>query len=238
MPWPIEPPVSVSQSCGGQPAVAPGREQSAGLRLVGDDRALGQQRAERALRRPSAVSVARRRVRDGRPAATRCRRHRHRARRRGARARRATSSPPSASVCTSQSVGHEQARLVGIGEERHRRRACRRARGAARRRAAPARTRRSSRAVRRRAARAPLEPGREHLAEQLRARRLRDAARGDAAPRSRNAAPPSSNAAGSPDRSALATRVDRVARDLPARGDRAARPPARRLRATSCRRGG
>ena len=48
---PIAPPVSVSQSWRGQPAVAPDDEQAAGLRLVRDDRAFGQRRADRLARR-------------------------------------------------------------------------------------------------------------------------------------------------------------------------------------------
>ena len=68
-PWPIAPPVRVSQSCGGAPAVAAGSAQPRGVRLVADDRVLRQQRADdrgravpgqvavrqgRALRRPRA----------------------------------------------------------------------------------------------------------------------------------------------------------------------------------------
>ena len=45
-PWPMAPPVSVSQSCGGAPAVAAGQPQARGVGLVAHDRRLGQQRAD------------------------------------------------------------------------------------------------------------------------------------------------------------------------------------------------
>ena len=135
-------------------------------------------------------------------------------------------------------VGHEQARLVGIGEERHRR-------GRVDEHEVPHAVELRQRELGevaepfdRRDARAPLEPGREHLAEQLGARRVRDATRRDAAPRSRSAAPPSSSAAGSPDRNALATPSITSPGTSPARDERLRARPARRLRATSCRPGG
>ena len=67
-PWPIAPPVSVSTSCGGDAAVASGKQQAAGVGFVGDDRVLGQQRADD--RRPSCrISAARLAVRAGWPGA-------------------------------------------------------------------------------------------------------------------------------------------------------------------------
>ena len=128
--------------------------------------------------------------------------------------------------------------LSGIGEERHRRRACRRARGGARRRAARARTRRSSRAVRpaggpRRARAGPGTPRRAASRPVACATRL-----AASSPRSRNAAPPSSSAAGSPERNALATASIVSPGTSRRRRHGACGPPVRRLRATSCRPGG
>ena len=133
---------------------------------------------------------------------------------------RATSSPPSASVCTSHVVRHEQARLLGIGEERHRRRRVDEHEVAHAVELGHRELGEVAEPFDRRAARAPFEPGREHLAEQLRARRLRDPARGPqrAFPERGAAEQQRGRFAGT---QRLGDRVDRVAGNVAARRDRA-----------------
>ena len=146
MPNPIEPPVSVSQSCGGAPAVAgdaqipPVCASSATIAPSGSSCAeRGRERlaGERAGRPvgPHERCTDRGRTRGAERVGERARSRRRRRRRVGEHVDLAA-------------VGHEIARLARVREERDRRAASRRARGGGGPRAARPRTRRGSRAAR------------------------------------------------------------------------------------------
>ena len=129
-PWPMAPPVSVSQSCGGAPAVAPGSHSPDVLASSDDDRALGQQRADdrgRASPRSASPSGQRRAARPLRAAAWR------------PGATRSASAGQRAGHVVARlgqhvhlaAVRHQRAGLARVGEERHRGRAPRPGSGAA-----------------------------------------------------------------------------------------------------------
>ena len=134
-PTPIAPPVSCSQSCGGAARPSPrDHVHAVGVRLVADDRPLGQRRRDRGRergageRRRSGASGPRRRRRPAPSAPTLVGELRP--------ARRPASSRPVGQHVDLAALGDEVARLAGIGEERHRRAWRRRARGGGARRAA------------------------------------------------------------------------------------------------------
>ena len=118
-PCPIAPPVSVSQSCRGAPAVFGGEHRARGAALVGDDRALGQDRADGlgdllgGRARPVGRGGAARRAPARGLGAARAERVRERLERADHVGRRWRQ------VVHLAAVGHEVARLARVGEERH-----------------------------------------------------------------------------------------------------------------------
>ena len=210
----------------GAPAVALGQADAGGVRLVDDDRALGQQRADHGRQRPSRSSSPVGQL--GRGAGSR--------RRRGRRAPAA-----SASACErGDGVLRRRGEHVHLAALGHRgRSACRGRRrttpatsrrpgpGAGCRRARRSPTRRGRRAARHAGSPAPRSSRAGNVsASSWRPVPAGDPGRGDAGRASRIASPPRSSTAGSPERSTLGDVVDHRRRRPRARGGRRAGRPA------------
>ena len=120
------------------------------------------------------------------------------------RARRPRRRRRSASTCTSQPVGHEVARLLRVGEERHRRLRVDEHEVPQSRRAARSRTRRGSRGARPPGGRRPVRVRAGNVSHSSLAPVAPATRPAATSPASRTALPPTRSAAGSPERSALA----------------------------------